>query len=304
MLTLGQIATLTLVRSVGTIGCIVAHGGDVDATFRHPRTLPLAMRALEGGRDTGMLRALVRVVSTVVLAIAYVCLEDTVRVVALEEVLGAGDLSTVLLVGVIGTVVGAITVPGNGYTETGGLAAEMLLDVTLIGTHRGATQFIAAIITIRYAIAFVGLLDALPQIGALELIGQATDRWAILLVLLVKAIIIPIADPTLRYAVTRSRAGELEIGAGLLRTEVSLIAAVATIVLAVASPHAGNAASIGAGKLGRGTGHIAAVQLIRVVATVVLLVAAEVQWNATSRFALEFVGAAGGFCAGERGKRI
>jgi len=101
--------------------------------------------------------------------------------------------------------------------------------------------------------------------------------------------------------VTRPGAGELEVGAGLLGTEVALITAIAAIVLAVALPHVRDAASVGTGKLGGAAGHVAALLLIGVVATVVLLVAAEVLGNAPTRSALELVGSAGGFCGWERG---
>lgn len=155
MFTLGQIATLTLVSAIGTIGCIVAHRGDVNTTFCHTRTLPLTVRALEGRWHTGMFGTLIRVIATIVLAIADVRLEHTICVVALEEILRTSDLSTILLVRVIRAIIGAIAVPGNGYTEPSRFATEMLLEVALIRSHRGATELIAAIITVRYAIAFV-----------------------------------------------------------------------------------------------------------------------------------------------------
>jgi len=53
-------------------------------------------------------------------------------------------------------------VPGDGNTEASGLATEVLLQVTLIWSHRRTAHLIGAIITVRYAITFVGLLYTLP----------------------------------------------------------------------------------------------------------------------------------------------
>jgi len=155
MLALGQVAALALVGAIGTVGGVVAHGRDVHTPLGDPGTLPLAVGTLEGRRDTGVLGSLVRVVPTIVLAIANVGLEHTVRVVALEEVLGTGDLAAVLLIRVIRAVVGAIAVPSDWDAEPGGLAAEVLLQIALIGSHWGAAHLVGAIIAVRYAIAFV-----------------------------------------------------------------------------------------------------------------------------------------------------
>lgn len=126
------------------------------------------------------------------------------------------------------------------------------------------------------------------------MIRQTGYRWTILLVLFVKAIIVAVTNPTLWNTVTRSRARELEIGAGLFGTEVTLITTIPTVVLAIAFPHIGNTASIGTGKLGRSTGHIAALLLIGVVTAIVLLVTTEVLRNTATRSTLELVGSASG----------
>lgn len=94
----------------------------------------------------------------------------------------------------------------------------------------------------------------------------------------------------------RPRTRKLEVRTGLLRTEITLIGSIAAVVLAVALPDVRNATAVLAGKLGRSTGHVAALELVRVVAAVVLVIASEVQRNAPTRFALELVRSAGWFC--------
>lgn len=101
MFALGQIAALTLIRTIGTIGRIITDRCDVHASLGNARTLPLTMGTLERGWDTCVFSSLIRIITAIVLAIANVRLEYTVRVVALEEVLGTGDLTTILLIRMI-----------------------------------------------------------------------------------------------------------------------------------------------------------------------------------------------------------
>jgi len=95
---------------------------------------------------------------------------------------------------------------------------------------------------------------------------------------------------------TRPRTCELKVGARLFRTKVTLIRAVAAIVLRVALPDIRNASTVLAGELRRSAGDICAFKFIRMIAAVVLLIASEILRNTATRFALEFVAAARRFC--------
>ena len=55
----------------------------------------------------------------------------------------------------------------------------------------------------------VGLVDALFEVSALELGRRARDGRTAGLVRVVKTVVVPVTDPGLRNAVTRTRAGEL-----------------------------------------------------------------------------------------------
>lgn len=76
---------------------------------------------------------------------------------------------------------------------------------------------------------------------------------------------------------SRSRTSKLEVGAGLLRTEITLVRGVSAIVFTVAFPHIRNTTTVRTGKLSCAAGHISAIEFIRVVATVIFLVTAEIQ---------------------------
>lgn len=192
-------------------------------------------------------------------------------------------------------IVGAITVPCNWNANAGHFATELFILIALIRSHRRASQFVAAIVAIRYAIAFVRFFDALPQIGALELIRQTRYWWTVLFVLFIKAVVVTVAHPRLRYAVAGSRARELEVGTRFLGTKVTFVRSIAAVIFTIAFPHVRNAAAVGTCKLRRRTGHIYAFKFIGMIAAIVLLIAPEIQWNAATRFTLEFVGATSWF---------
>ena len=86
-----------------------------------------------------MLHTLVAAVTTVILAIADVGLENTfcrVGVVTLEVTLLAVNLATsVRLVTGVLTVGCAVTVPALWNTDAGALTLELLLSVTLVGRN-------------------------------------------------------------------------------------------------------------------------------------------------------------------------
>lgn len=296
MLTLSQITSESFVSSVRTVLNVVTHGSHVHAPSRNSRTSPLSMRTSQRWSYASMLDTLVGVVTAIVLTIADVRLVHALAVLALVEVVRTRDLATLFLIRVILTIVRPVTMPRHRNANPGTLAPEVLLQITLIRLHRRTTQLITTVVTIRNAIALVRLLNALSQIVTLELVRQTRDRWTVLLVLLVEAIVIPITNPTLRNAVTRPRTRKLEVRTRLLRAEITLVRTIPAVVLAVTLPDVRNAAPILASKLGRRTRHVPTLELVRMITAVVLVVTAEVQRDAAARLALELVGTASWFC--------
>lgn len=170
MLTFSEIASFALVGTVWTIGDVVAHGSHVDASSGDSRALPLTDWTSERWCNTSVLVRLVGVVAAVVFSVTNVGLEDALGIVTLEEVVRARYGSTVLLVGMIVAIVGAVAVPSNRNANAGGLTSEMLFLVALIGFHRGTAELVRAVVTIRYSVALVGLLDTLTQVSAFKLV--------------------------------------------------------------------------------------------------------------------------------------
>jgi hypothetical protein len=72
VLALGQVAAGTLVGAVRAIWFAVAHRGQVHAAPAHTGTLPLAGVTTRNGRSARVTCVLVRVVTAIVLSIAYV----------------------------------------------------------------------------------------------------------------------------------------------------------------------------------------------------------------------------------------
>ena len=87
-------------------------------------------------------------------------------------------------------------------------------------------------------------MDALLTIGALELLRRAGYGRTALLVLVVEAVVIAVAHPRLRNAVTRARARELEVGARPLGAEIALVTSVPAVVLRIALPRRWDASSL------------------------------------------------------------
>lgn len=108
--------------------------------------------------------------------------------------------------------------PRDAHTRTG--AIELFLFVTLIGSQRRATDLVTAVVAIRNAVALVRLVDALLAVAAFQLLGGTGDGRTTFLVFVVKTVIVTVADPRLRNAVTGTRASELEICASSFSAKV------------------------------------------------------------------------------------
>ena len=174
---------------------------------------------------------------------------------------------------------------------------ELLLLVALIGGQRRASDLIASVVAVGDSVAFVRLVDALLAAGAFQLLCGAGDGRTALLVFVVEAVVVAVADPRLRNAVAGSRTGELEVGAGAFGAKVSFIASVAAVVLRVALPGGRNAAAVLAGELRCVARGVDAVHLVGRVSAVVIRVAFERFRNTAAGIALELVGLARGFRA-------
>ena len=134
-----EVAERSLVSAIGTVGTVVTDlaKGNADICHMLPRTSVLIVRTRLLDRLASMLHTLVAAVTTVILAVADVGLENTfgrVGVVTLEITLLAVDLaaSVRFITGVL-TVWCAIAVPTLGNTDAGALALELLLGVALVG---------------------------------------------------------------------------------------------------------------------------------------------------------------------------
>lgn len=153
-------------------------------------------------------------------------------------------------------------------------------------------QLFTAIQTVGNAVALVRLVDALLQVGALELVGGAGDGRAALFVFVVPAVVIAVAHPRLRHAVSR-RTAELVGRAGLLLAEVALVAVVLAVVLQVALPRLRDAAAVVALELVGVAGDVQAASLVAEVAAVVVCVALEGERHAAAGGAGELLLGAG-----------
>lgn len=112
-------------------------------------------------------------------------------------------------------------------------------------------------------------MNALFQVRTLELIRLTGDWRAILLVLLVETVIIPVTNPVLWNAVSRSRTGELVVGASFFGTRIPLVGTVSTVVFRIALPGEGYATSVAAVELRAAAGDVYAAGFVAKVAAVV-----------------------------------
>jgi hypothetical protein len=207
--------------SNGRDGIHFGYLGHVNAAIRDSRALPLASRALERRARASVSIILVRSVAAIVLAVADHRVDDAARIVALEVILAAIDLTArVRFVRSVFAVFGAVAVPGPRDADARTGAVELLLLVALVGGQRRATNLVAAVVAVRNAVALVRLVDALLAVAAFQLLGRARDGRATFLVLVVETIIVAVADPRLRDAVAGTRASELEIGASPFGAEI------------------------------------------------------------------------------------
>lgn len=186
----------------------------VDATIRHTRALPLAGRTLERGSGAGVAGVLVRPVAAIVLPVADHRIDDATRVVALEVIFAAVDLSASgRLVRPVLAILGAVAVPRPRDADSRTGAVELLLLVALVRCQGRATDLVAAVVTVRNAVALVRLVDALLPVAAFQLLTGTGDGRTALLVLVVETVVVTVADPRLWNTVARTRTSELEVGA-------------------------------------------------------------------------------------------
>ena len=202
--TVVKVAERSFISSVGTVRIVVTDlaKGYADICDVIARTSPFSIRTGLLDRLARMLHTLVAAVTTVILTVADVRLENTLRrvgAVTLEVTLLAVDLATsVRLVTGVLTVGCAVTVPALWNTDAGSLALELLLGVTLVGRNGRAAQLVTRVLAIRDAVTLVRLVNTLLQVAALELLSRAGDGGTSTLVCVVEAVIIPIADPGLK----------------------------------------------------------------------------------------------------------
>jgi hypothetical protein len=186
------------------------------------QTFPLAVRTRHLGRLAGMLRTLVRTVPTVVRPVADIRLEDAFAIIASEVAgLAVHAATRFRLVRLVLAIRGAVTVPRLGHADPAGTALELLFTVAGVWLQNRAAKLVAAVVAVGDAVALVRLVDALFEVGALKLGRGAGLRRTALLVGVVETVIVTVADPGLGNAVTGALAGELEVGAGLLRTRIA-----------------------------------------------------------------------------------
>ena len=143
-----KVTERSLISTIGTIRIVVtdlAKGyADICDVFARTSVFTIRTRFLD--RLARMFHTLVTAVTTVVLTIADVRLENTlcrVGAVALEVTLLAVNLaaSVRFITGVL-TVGCAITVPALWNTDAGALALELFLCVTLVGRNGWAAKLV------------------------------------------------------------------------------------------------------------------------------------------------------------------
>ena len=206
---------------------------------------------------------LVAPVAAVVLAVADEGAEHALVVVALEVVAGAGDgAAGVGLVAPVLTVRRAVTIPQLGHADSALLALELGLGVALIGRQHGTSLLITAVVTVRYSVTLVRLVDALFQVATLELAGGACYRRAALLVRVVKAVVVSVTPPGLGDAGAAVAAGELEILAGLHPATLALVSGVSAVILSVTFPRQRNTPAVATLELGGLAGNVLTSSLV------------------------------------------
>jgi hypothetical protein len=256
------VAFWAFISAVGTVQMIITNFVDGNANALKTRTLPLSRLARNLWSSASMFGGFVTSVSTIVLSVTDERFVNALFVVALEVVgLAVDSAAGGGLVGLVLTVDSAVTMPAGWDADSGRLTSELFLR-TLIRSHGRASEFVRSVVTIRNSVAFVRLMDALLPVVALELRPGAGDRWTVLLVGVVEAVVVAVAAPGLWDAVAGVFASKLEISASFFCAEVSFVGSISAIVLAVTFPGARDAAAVAASELARLAGHVQAAVLI------------------------------------------
>lgn len=242
---------------------------------------------------------LVRVVETIVVAVAYVDPRYAVAIVAGEEVAEAGASLGLAVAGrfvaAVETVVVAVAVPGRRYASVV-RAPEAVLRAGSLGAVKGILVAVVAavVVTVAEPVRF----DAYVRRLALKMVRRTGGVLRASLVGLVGGDVVltvvhTIADLNLRYA-TVIGAGEFAGGAGRIDAAL-LVASVTTVVLVIALPRLEDAASVSASELvgtARVVGAVVGV-LVGAVTAVVVTVARPHPRYASAVSASESAGVAG-----------
>ena len=211
-----------------TVQFIIADPVQINADIGHmvAHAFPLVIRTGHlGCLACVLLCALVRAIATVVRSVADIRLKDAPAVVATKiaglTLAAANNCARVRFVRLILTVWRTVAMPRFRHTDPTCPTLKLLLVVACVRLQHGTAQFVRAVIAIGNPVALVRLVHALLEIGALELgRGAGLGRTA-LLVRVVEAVIVAVADPGLGNAVAGALAGELEVGARLLGAGVA-----------------------------------------------------------------------------------
>ena len=201
-----------------TVQFIIADPVQINADIGHmvAHAFPLVIRTGHlGCLACVLLCALVRAIATVVRSVADIRLKDAPAVVATKiaglTLAAANNCARVRFVRLILTVWRTVAMPRFRHTDPTCPTLKLLLVVACVRLQHGTAQFVRAVIAI----------GNLLEIGALELgRGAGLGRTA-LLVRVVEAVVVAVADPGLGNAVAGALAGELEVGARLLGAGVA-----------------------------------------------------------------------------------
>ena len=264
--TVVQVTVWTLVSAVRTVRTAVTDTvvRDTDVSGVLVGTSPVTLRAGRLGGVTGVLfQQLVAPVTSVVLSVADVRLEDALVVVTLEVSLLAPDgPAGVGLVALILAVRSSITVPAFGHANAALLALELRVLVALVGSEDGTALLVTAVVTVRNAVTLVALVYTLLQVGTFELGGGAGDWRTAGLVRVVEAVIVTVTVPGLGDTVAGTLACELDVAAGLVLAGVVLVRVVSTVIFSVALPGHRNTSAVTALELRGLAGHIGTAGLV------------------------------------------
>ena len=89
IVTVLKVATGPFIRATGTVAFSIADLRHIDAPVGNSWTLPLTGRAAEWRSGARVSVVFVRIVTTVVLAVAHHCVDDATRIITTEVILAA-----------------------------------------------------------------------------------------------------------------------------------------------------------------------------------------------------------------------